>query len=134
MGSCSQDPTHLYPGTGFLYCRVLRTSLGQEYPHKDAGCPLNNALRTITGCLRATPVNQLPILAGIVPANLSREAATLTLSRTAVKSVSRLLHDVVTIPPILNRLKSRRPFTQTTQRPLQSVPPDVSKNFWLRNS
>ena len=28
--NCSQDPTHLYPGTGFFYGRLLRTSLGQD--------------------------------------------------------------------------------------------------------
>ena len=40
----------------------------------------------MTGCLRPTPVDNLPILAGIEPAELLRKWATLPLSRRAMKS------------------------------------------------
>ena len=38
--------------------------------------PINEALRIVTGCLRPTPVDNLPILAGIQPAGLRRKGAT----------------------------------------------------------
>ena len=38
---------------------------------------LIDALRTVTGCLRPTPTDHLPILSGMPSAELSRTAATL---------------------------------------------------------
>ena len=53
-------------------------------PHaKMVDTAINNALRIITGSLKPTPVFYLPVLAGIVPAGLRREAATLALARKA---------------------------------------------------
>ena len=40
-------------------------------------CVLNDALRIVTGCLRPTPTDHLPILSGIQPAELFRLGATL---------------------------------------------------------
>jgi len=37
---------------------------------------INDALRTVTGCLRPTPADNLPILAGIQPAELRRKGFT----------------------------------------------------------
>ena len=45
---------------------------------------LNCTLRTITGCLQPTPVEQLLVLAGIPPAELRRRAASLALARCAM--------------------------------------------------
>ncbi|KAM3864710.1 putative RNA-directed DNA polymerase from transposon X-element [Diretmus argenteus] len=53
-------------------------------PHaRKVDVAINNALRIITGCLKPTPVFLLPVLAGIAPAGLRREAATLVLARKA---------------------------------------------------
>ena len=41
---------------------------------------LNDALRIVTGCLRPTPTDHLPILSGIQPAELRRMGATLSLA------------------------------------------------------
>ena len=41
---------------------------------------LNDALRIVTGCLRPTPTDYLPVLAGIQPAELRRLGATLSLA------------------------------------------------------
>ena len=41
---------------------------------------LNDALRVVTGCLRPTPTDHLPILSGIQPAELCRLGATLSLA------------------------------------------------------
>ena len=55
---------------------------------------LNASLRTITGCLRPTQVDQLPVLAEIAPPALRREAATMVLGRRACQH-DHLLHDAV---------------------------------------
>ena len=41
---------------------------------------LNDALRIVTGCLRPTPTDHLPILSGIQPAELCRLGVTLSLA------------------------------------------------------
>ena len=41
---------------------------------------LNDALRIITGCLRPTPTDHLPVFSGIQPAELRRIGATLSLA------------------------------------------------------
>ena len=41
---------------------------------------LNNTLRIVTGCLRPTPTDHLPVLSGIQPAELRRLGATLSLA------------------------------------------------------
>ena len=41
---------------------------------------LNDALRIVTGCLRPTPTDRLPVLSGIQPAELFRMGATLSLA------------------------------------------------------
>ena len=47
------------------------------------GPAINDALRIVTGCLRPTPVDNLPILANIQPAELRRNGATHSLARRA---------------------------------------------------
>ena len=41
---------------------------------------LNGALRIVTGCLRPTPTDNLPVLSGIQPAELRRQRVTLCLA------------------------------------------------------
>jgi len=73
-------------------------------------------LRIVTGCLRPTPADNLPILAGIQPAELRRIGATLPLARRAMKP-GHLLHSVLTRPSSANarRLKSRHSFVPAAQ-------------------
>jgi len=58
-----------------VWCRSAHTRLINP--------TINNALRIVTGCLRPTPADNLPILAGIQPAELRRSGATLSLGRRA---------------------------------------------------
>ncbi|KAJ8356904.1 hypothetical protein SKAU_G00196980 [Synaphobranchus kaupii] len=110
------------------------------FVHKDMACPhvkkldtaLNTALRTVSGCLRATPTNHLPVLAGIAPAEARREAAMLALARKAQISESHLLHKIVTETPQRMRLKSRRPFAIHAQELLRTTPTDISKASWVK--
>ena len=88
-------------------------------------------MRTVAGCLRPTPVNQLPILAGIAPPTIRREAAVLALTRKAAKDEDHILHLVISERPSPARLKSRRPFAEHAHRLLRSTPEDVSSRSWF---
>ena len=76
-----------------------------------------DALRIVTGCLRPTPANNLPILAGIQPAELRRSKATLSLGRRVMEP-GHLLHSALTRPSsvVARRLKSRHPFVPAVQQ------------------
>jgi len=78
---------------------------------------INDALRIVTGCLRPTPADNLPILAGIQPADFRRNGATLSLARRAMEP-RHLLHSALTCPPNGNarRLKSRHTFVPAAQQ------------------
>ena len=45
---------------------------------------INDALRIVTGCLRPTRAESLPILADIQPTELRRNGATVSLARRAM--------------------------------------------------
>jgi len=64
-----------------------------------------------------TPVDNLPILAGIQPAELHRRGATLSLGRRAMEP-GHLLHSVLTCPlsAVARHLKSRHPFVPAAQQ------------------
>ena len=59
-----------------VWCRSTHTCLIDSI--------LNDALRIVTGCLRPTPTEDLPALAGIQPAELRRLGATLFLANRAI--------------------------------------------------
>ena len=101
---------------------------------KKVDVALNSTMRTIYGCLKPTPVLQLPVLAGIAPAGLRRKAATLTLARKPVKHDLHILPDTTKneVPPC--RLKSRKPYNKEAQEMLSVIPEDRSKDAWLSAS
>ena len=53
---------------------------------------LNDALRIVTGCLRPTPTDHLPVLSGIQPAELHRMGATLSLAHHGSLDPDHILH------------------------------------------
>jgi len=59
------------------WCRSAHTHLTDPV--------INDALRSVTGCMRPTPADNLPILAGIQPAELRRKGATLSVTRRAME-------------------------------------------------
>jgi len=73
-------------------------------------------LRIVTGCLRPTPADNLPILAGIQPAELRCNGATLSLGCRAMEP-GHLIHSALTCPSSADarRLKSRQPFVPAAQ-------------------
>ena len=96
-----------------VWCRSAHTHL--------ADSTINDALRIVTGCQRHTPADNLPILAGISPAELRRSGSTLSLARRGMKP-GHLFHSVFTRPSsaIPRRLKSRRPFVPAVQQLISS--------------
>ena len=106
-----------------VWCRSTHTRL------VDVG--LNASLRTITGCLRPTQVDQLPVLAEIAPPALIREAATLVLDRRACQH-DHPLHDIMENTTHRKRLKSRRPLTHHAHQLVSSVPPQDTVKHWTQ--
>ena len=53
---------------------------------------LYDALRSVTGCLRLTPIDHQPILSGIQPAELCRLGATLSLTNDATLDPDRIIN------------------------------------------
>ena len=101
-------------------------------PHvKKVDVAINNSLRTISGCLKPTPVFQLTVLAGIAPAGQRRKAATLAMARKAVKHDWHILHDTTKneVPPC--RLNSRKPYNKKAQEKLSVISEDRSKDAWI---
>jgi len=95
------------------YCALVWS----RNPHTRLIDPaINDALQIVTGCLRSTPVDNLPILAGIKPAEIRRDGATLSLTRRAIEP-RHLLHSALTCPSSADaqRLKSRHPFVPAAQ-------------------
>jgi len=76
-----------------VWCRSAHTCLINP--------AINGALRIVTGCLRPTPANNLPILAGIQPAELRRNEVTLSLAHRALEP-GDLLHSALTRPSSAN--------------------------------
>ena len=83
LGSRNEEPLHLHAGSGLLHAKNCAPVWCRSPRTKKLDVALKNSLRTVSGSLRATPVNHLPILSGIAPAALRREAAVLALSRKA---------------------------------------------------
>ena len=73
---------------------------------------LNDAVRIVARCLRPTPTEDLPVLAGIQPAELCSLGATFSLANRAMHDPDHALQgQLVGQQDVhLGRLRSRRPF------------------------
>ena len=81
---------------------------------KKLDITLNETMRIVTGCLKLTPTEFLPVLSGIAPAALRREKHTHRLVSKASQDPNHLLHKLVSDFQDLGRqrLPSRRPFSR----------------------
>ena len=118
------------------YC-ALRAALSLIYSTAEYGAPawcrsvhtrlidsvLNNALRIVTGCLRSTPTDNLPVLSGIQPAELCRQRAALSLANRSSLDPGHIPHEQVNEPRAASkeRLKSRRPFVPAARKLLHNL-------------
>ena len=86
---------------------------------------INTVLQIVTECLRPKPTDNLPILTGIQPAELGRNAVTLSLGCRAMDP-GHLLHPALTRPSSANarHLKSRHPFVPAAQQFINSSDED----------
>ena len=73
---------------------------------------LNDALRIVTGCLRPTPMDHLPVLSGIQPTEVCRMGATLYLTYCGSLDPDHILHGLLSGSSDTGqvRLRSRRLF------------------------
>ena len=94
---------------------------------------LNTAFRTISGCLRATPVDNLPVLAGMAPPRLRRKAVTIDTIAKAANSPSHLVYDRVTKQRKSPRLKSRKPFHKEVEALRLDAEEKHPGKKWLRD-
>ena len=85
---------------------------------------LNDALRIVTGCLRPTPTDHLPVLSGILPAELHRMGATLSLAHRGSLDPDHIVYGLLSVSSDTGqvRLRSRRPFVTAVQNLLDNLP------------
>ena len=84
---------------------------------------LNDALRMVTGCLRPTPTDHLPVLSGIQPAELRRTGATLSLAYRGSLDPNHILYGLLSGSSDTRqvRLRSRHPFVPAAQNLLANL-------------
>ena len=87
-----------------LWCRSAHTRFIDSV--------LNDTLCIITGCLRPTPMDHVPILSGIQPAELHQIGATLSLAHCGSLDPDHILYGLLSrsSDTCKVRLRSRRPF------------------------
>ena len=62
---------------------------------------VNDAMHIVTGCLRVPTKDYLPILAGILPAELRQQVATLSLTYHIAMDSKHLVHQLMAeLPPV----------------------------------
>ena len=98
-----------------VWCRSAHTRLIDSV--------LNDALRIVTGCLRPTPTDYLPVLADIQPAELRQLGATLSLAYRGSLDPGHILYELLagSKDGYRERLKSRRPFVPVARKLLQDL-------------
>ena len=89
---------------------------------------LNQACRSITGCLKPTNVENLYLLAGIAPPDIRRDVCART-ERTKQMEDDR--HSLFGHNPAIKRLKSRHSFLTSVQ-PIDFSPKTVRVNYWRK--
>ena len=84
---------------------------------------MNNALRIVTGCLRPTPTDHLPVLSSIQPAELRRMGATLSLAYRGSLDPDHILYGLLSGSSDTRqvRLRSRRPFVPIARNLLDNL-------------
>ena len=100
-----------------VWCRSAHT------PLIDCLSVLNDSLRMVTGCLRPTPTDHLPVLSGIQPAERCRMGAILFLSYLGSLDPDDILYGLLSGSSDNRqmRLRSRRPFVPAARNLLDNL-------------
>ena len=98
-----------------VWCRSAHTRLIDSV--------LNDALCIVTGCLRPTPMDHLPVLSGIQPVELRRMGATHSLAYCGSLDPDHILYGVLSGSSDTRqvRLRSRRPFVPAARNLLDNL-------------
>ena len=98
-----------------VWCRSANTRLINSV--------LNDALCIVTGCLRSTPTDHLPILSGIQPAELRRLGATLSLAYRGSLDPDHILYGLLSgsSDTLEMRLRSRHQFVPAARNRLDNL-------------
>ena len=98
-----------------VWCRSAHTRLIDNV--------LNDALRIVTGCLRPTPTDHLPVLSGIQPAELLRLGATLSSAHRGSLDPDHILYGLLSGSSDTRqvRLRSRRLFVPGARNLLNNL-------------
>ena len=98
-----------------IWCRSAHTRLIDSV--------LNDAMRIVTGCVRPTPTDHLPVLSGIQPAELRRMGATLSLAHRGSLDPDHILYGLLCGSSDTRqvRLRSRRPFVLAARNRLDNL-------------
>ena len=98
-----------------IWCRSVHTRLIDSV--------MSDALPIITGCLRPTPTDYLPVLSGIQPSELRRMGATLFLAYRGSLYLDHILYGLLSGSSDTRqvRLRSRRPFVPAARNHLDNL-------------
>ena len=98
-----------------VWCRSAHTRLIDSV--------LNDALRIVTGCLRPTPRDHLPVLSGIQPAKLHQMEATLFLAYRGSLDPDHILYGLLSgsSDTCQDRLRSRHLFVPVVRNLLDNL-------------
>ena len=77
---------------------------------------VNIAMRTVSGALRPTNINWLPVLSNIEPPQIRRDRATLQEYKKAQQLTDCVPIKEILREPTMSRLRSRRPFVAEAAR------------------
>ena len=108
-----------------VWCRSAHTRLIDSV--------LNDALRIVTGCLRPTPTDHLPVLSGIQPAELRRMGAILSLAHPGSLDPDHILYGLLSgsLDTCHVRLRSRCPFASAARNLLNNLSRlDIRASGW----
>ena len=111
-----------------VWCRSAHTRLIDNI--------LNDALRIVTGCLRPTPTDHLPVLSGIQPAELCQMGATLSLAHRGSLDPNHILYGLLSgsSDTFQVRLRSRRPFVPAARNLLDNLARlDIRASEWTNH-
>ena len=75
-------------------------------------------MRIITGCVHPTETMSMPVLAGITPPDIRREARVAKITEATKNNSDHLLHhkETAAVPSCQQIIVSRRPFSRHTAR------------------